>query len=226
MSNILGVALGLLGLALGFIIASVIGAGEEINLVYVLLLAIFGAIVGFVVEWIIDESIRKNRELRHQLNEPRGAPMLFEGQVVDNQGHDSETLSEVLRQLTALKESRLAMAANVPTSQDSSALTDALRQHSEELHQLREQITAKDDEVGDLRRKFEAYQKSHPDELTHIRGIGPVYQRKLRDIGFSSYEQLAKADPAQIRRMLGIKDWQRVDIASWVQQARDWAEHS
>jgi len=224
MSLILGVALGLLGLALGYIIASVIGA--DINLVTVLLLAIFGAIVGFVTEWIIDESIRKNRELRRQLGDQKSPPILVEGQIVDNQGRDSETLAEVLRQLTALRESRLAVAANVPSGQDSGALTDALRQHSEELHQLREQITAKDNEVDELRRKFESYQKSHPDELTHIKGIGPVFQRKLRDIGFSSYDQLATADPAQIRRMLDIKNWQRVDIESWVQQARDWAEHS
>jgi predicted flap endonuclease-1-like 5' DNA nuclease len=70
-----------------------------------------------------------------------------------------------------------------------------------------------------LRLNFEAYQKSHPDELTRIRGIGPIYQRKLREMGISSFKQLAGADPAYIRGRLDIKKWQRVDIEDWIQQA-------
>jgi hypothetical protein len=42
----------------------------------------------------------------------------------------------------------------------------------------------------------------------------------------NTYAQLATADAAQVRRMLDIKDWQRVDIESWIEQARDWAQRT
>ncbi len=72
--------------------------------------------------------------------------------------------------------------------------------------------------------EFESYQQTHPDDLTLIKGIGAVYQRKLRDIGFNSFDQLAQADPERLRRMLGIKNWQRTNIESWLEQARDWSK--
>lgn len=228
MTVILVVALIVLGLALGFILAWILGwAGIAVSLVVGLLLVVAGAITGFVIEWIIDESVRKNRELQRQLNEQqRSTPILLEGDVVDDRGRDSETLAEVLRQLTALRNAPAVTAGEKPAQEDSEALAEVLRQHNQELHQLGERLEAKDSEMEELRRKFEAYQRSHPDDLSQIKGIGPVYQRKLRDIGFSSFEQLASADPAQIKRMLDIKNWQRVDVESWIQQARDWAEHS
>jgi predicted flap endonuclease-1-like 5' DNA nuclease len=196
MAPVISVALIIiLGLAIGFIIASGLGMNPIIGL----LLVVTGAIVGFIAEWIIDESLRKNRELRRQLaeqkNEPISAQAAEAGQLDGGRRPDAETLTEVLRQ------------------------------HNDELHQLSEQILAKDGELESLRRKFDAYQTGHPDELTHLKGIGPVYQRKLRDAGFSSFQQLAAANPAQIRRMLDIKNWQRADIEAWVQQAKDWAGH-
>ena len=51
-----------------------------------------------------------------------------------------------------------------------------------------------------------------------------MYQWKLRDTGFNTYRQLATADPDQLRRMLDIKNWQRVNVESWIEQARDWAQ--
>ena len=75
-----------------------------------------------------------------------------------------------------------------------------------------------------LQNEFDAYQRTHPDDLTVIKGIGPVYQWKLRDAGFNTYKQLAGADPDQLRRMLDVKNWQRVNVEAWIAQARDWAQ--
>jgi predicted flap endonuclease-1-like 5' DNA nuclease len=108
----------------------------------------------------------------------------------------------------------------------SEALTDILKQREHEVNELRSQMEETDAQIESLRHQFETYQRSHPDEFTTIKGIGPVYQRKLRDLGIGSFDQLAKADPDRVRRMLDIKKWQRVDIESWVEQARDWAERS
>jgi len=225
MATVLIVVLILLGLGLGFILAWILNiTGAAVSLAIGLLLVVAGALAGFIIEWLIDESVRKNRELQRQLAErQQGVPIIVEGNVIPP-SRDSELLVEVVHQLRALREAPAVTAGPSP-KQENEMLAEILRQHNEELHQLGERISEKDSELEEIRRKFEVYQKSHPDELTQIKGIGPVFQRKLRDIGFSSFSQLAQADPAQIRRMLDIKNWQRVDVENWVKQAQDWAEH-
>jgi predicted flap endonuclease-1-like 5' DNA nuclease len=106
----------------------------------------------------------------------------------------------------------------------SETLADFLRRRDEELRDLRERLAATDVQMDTLRTEFEAYQQAHPDDLTVIKGIGPVYQWKLRDAGFHTHKQLAAADPDQLRRMLDVKNWQRVNVESWISQARDWAQ--
>jgi len=194
MTIIIGVALVVLGFAAGFIVAWAFGAGATMGLFIGLLLVIAGAIVGFISEWLIDEAYRKNRELRRQLGQG-GSATLALGASLGGQAGDSA----------------------------SQTLADFLRQRDEELRQLREQLTKADAQLDALRDEFEAYQQTHPDDLTVIKGIGPVYQWKLRDAGFNTYKQLASADPDQLRRMLDIKNWQRVNVESWIEQARDWA---
>ena len=99
-----------------------------------------------------------------------------------------------------------------------------MRKRDEELQELRDQLTESDTKLDALQDEFDTYQQTHPDDLTVIKGIGSVYQWKLRDAGFNTLRQLAAADPDQLRRMLDIKNWQRVDIESWIEQARDWAQ--
>jgi predicted flap endonuclease-1-like 5' DNA nuclease len=106
----------------------------------------------------------------------------------------------------------------------SETLADFLRQRDVELRDIRDRMAGADTQMDSLKAEFEAYQRTHPDDLTVIKGIGPVYQWKLRDAGCNSYKQLAAADPDQLRRMLDIKNWQRVNIEAWVSQARDWAQ--
>jgi len=224
----MSLALILLGAAIGFILAWVFEAGSSLNLVYGLLLAIAGSIVGFVLEWLIDERIRHNRALERQLESQQAAPPPGEAAPLHGRADQSqdaaETLAEVLSQLKALKEAQTTPheSGNGSTG-EADLLGDLLRQYKDELHQLSRQVAVQDGEMKLLRLSFEAYQQSHPDELTRIRGVGPIYQRKLRNMGINSFKQLAQADPAQIREMLEIKKWQRVDIEGWVEQAAELA---
>jgi predicted flap endonuclease-1-like 5' DNA nuclease len=195
MTVIMGLALVVLGLATGFIIARALGVGASMDLFIGLLLVVAGAIIGFISEWLIDEAYRKNRELRRQLLE-RGSVAMTVGASPDDQGDASA----------------------------SETLADFLRQRDDEIHGLREHLSAAGTQVDTLRDEFESYQRMHPDDLTVIKGIGPVYQWKLRDAGFNTHMQLAAADPDQLRRMLDIKNWQRVNVESWIEQARDWAQ--
>jgi predicted flap endonuclease-1-like 5' DNA nuclease len=196
MTIIIGLALVLLGLAVGFIVTWAFGVGASITLFVGVLLVVAGAIVGFVVEWLIDEAYRRNRELRWQMSQ-RGAPAVAVGaDVGEAAGPDSA----------------------------SETLAEFLERSEEEARELREQLSAAHARLDGLEDEFEAYQRTHPDDLTVVKGIGPVYQWKLRDAGVNTYGQLAAADPDQLRRMLDIKEWQRADVESWVDQARDWAQ--
>ena len=204
MSIIIGLALVALGLAVGFVVAWALGVSSApAALVVGVLLLIAGAVIGFISEWLIDEAYRKNRELRQQLGErfvpatataPAPAPAVEA--AVGGPGGDGA----------------------------SETLADFLRQRDKELQDIRERLTGADTQMDTMRTEFETYQRAHPDDLTVIKGIGPVYQWKLRDAGCNSFKQLAAADPDQLRRMLDIKNWQRVNIESWVSQAHDWAQ--
>lgn len=216
MALIPGLVLLLLGLAIGFIIAWAFGAGVSTGLGIGLVLLIAGAIVGFVSEWLIDEAYRKNRELQRQLHEREGA-----------------SISPVIQfapmsQPPVLEPVEVAVAHRLNPGERnhdtaSEILTDFLRQRDEELREMRRQTATVETRMDNLRQEFEAYQRTHPDNLTVIKGIGPVYQWKLRDAGINTYKQLATADPGQVRRLLDVKKWQRVNIEGWVEQARDWA---
>jgi predicted flap endonuclease-1-like 5' DNA nuclease len=63
-----------------------------------------------------------------------------------------------------------------------------------------------------------------PSDLTAIRGIGRVYQNRLRDAGIATYRQLSEADPGELRRLLDLQAWQRADLKSWIRQAGDLAD--
>jgi len=196
MTVILGLALIALGLVIGFIVAWAFNVGVTTGLFVGVLLVVAGAIIGFVVEWLIDEAYRKNRELQRQLG--------------------------VRSDMTLALDTGGGGEGNSNTA--SQTLADFLRQRDEELRELRDQLAASDKKLDALEDEFDAYQQTHPDDLTVIKGIGSVYQWKLRDTGFNTYRQLATADPDQLRRMLDIKNWQRVNVESWIEQARDWAQ--
>jgi len=193
-------ALVVLGLVSGLIVAWIAWAcgvsdSAPMSLFIGLLLVVAGGIVGFVTEWLVDEAYRKNRELWRQLRQGVGTAQALEAGVgVQSSDSASETLANFLHR------------------------------RDEELREVREQLSAMDAQSDRLRDEFETYQRTHPDDLTVIKGIGPVYQWKLRDAGVNRYKQLAASDPAQLQRMLDVKEWQRANVESWIEQARDWAQ--
>lgn len=194
MKVVIGLALVVLGLAVGFIVTWALRVEQRgVNLFVGLLLVAAGAIVGFVSEWLIDEAYRKNRELRRQLGRGEGTALA----AVSGAGGDDSTPE---------------------------TLAEFLQRRDEEGRELREQVATARAQLDALGDEFEAYQRMHPDNLTVIKGIGSVYQWRLRDVGINTYEQLAEADPARLRRMLSVRGWQRANVESWVEQARDWAQ--
>jgi predicted flap endonuclease-1-like 5' DNA nuclease len=60
--------------------------------------------------------------------------------------------------------------------------------------------------------------------LQDIYGIGPVYAKRLKDAGISTFDELADANPKELIQIAKIQDWQVADPGSWVSQARDFAD--
>jgi len=60
-----------------------------------------------------------------------------------------------------------------------------------------------------------------PDDLTKIRGIGPVYQKRLHEMGIMTFQQLAELNRAAFDEegFSGVG----VDLDSWIEQARGYA---
>lgn len=61
------------------------------------------------------------------------------------------------------------------------------------------------------------------DNLQVIKGIGPVIERKLNEAGITTFEQLGKLTPADLRRILGNVIERLSDEEDLLQQARDLA---
>lgn len=59
------------------------------------------------------------------------------------------------------------------------------------------------------------------DDLTRIKGIGKVMERKLAELGVTSFRQLADLSPAEIQRINAAIEFPgRVERERWVEQAR------
>ena len=97
---------------------------------------------------------------------------------------------------------------------------ELLDEREAEVQKLRARLEEQEARYDALQEEFEAYMASHPDDLTAIKGIGRIYQWKLRDGGISTYAQLAQATPEQIRQIIDAPAWRKLDPESWIAQAK------
>lgn len=68
------------------------------------------------------------------------------------------------------------------------------------------------------------YAQTQPDDLTRIKGIGNVIERKLHTLGITTFEQIANFDTADIERVNQVLDFVgRIEREKWVEQARELA---
>lgn len=54
------------------------------------------------------------------------------------------------------------------------------------------------------------------DDLTEIKGIGPVYSQRLIDFGITTFAALAAADATEVAEYLSLKTEQ---VQNWIEQA-------
>ncbi len=56
------------------------------------------------------------------------------------------------------------------------------------------------------------------DDLQEVKGIGPVYEHRLTEIGITNFEELVQADPAQVAERIDVTE---AHVLEWIDQARD-----
>ena len=62
------------------------------------------------------------------------------------------------------------------------------------------------------------------DDLKVISGIGPVYERRLNDVGIHTYADLAEQAPEKLRSIMGLKSWKATDLDDWISEAQTLTE--
>ncbi len=65
-----------------------------------------------------------------------------------------------------------------------------------------------------------APQPAAADDLTQIRGIGPVYARKLNAAGITTFAGLAALDETRLSEIIQAPAWRRANYGDWIAQAR------
>jgi predicted flap endonuclease-1-like 5' DNA nuclease len=70
---------------------------------------------------------------------------------------------------------------------------------------------------------FADYPAPRGDDLTRIRGIGPRYAALLADSGIHTFDDLAAADPEQLRAIINPGPMQQLNFTSWSAQASAFA---
>ena len=103
-------------------------------------------------------------------------------------------------------------------------MTGYLEKRDAQIDELQARLEAKEAQLDALQARFDEYVQTHPDELADIKGIGRIYQWKLRDGGINSYAQLAQTTPERIREILEVPAWRKIEPESWIEQAKTLAK--
>jgi hypothetical protein len=62
-------------------------------------------------------------------------------------------------------------------------------------------------------------EKSEPDDLTKLEGIGPKVSKVLNEAGIATFAALAHANPADIQKALSAAGMQMMNPDGWIEQA-------
>jgi len=66
----------------------------------------------------------------------------------------------------------------------------------------------------------DAHGEKLADDLTKLEGIGPKVAKILAEAGYGTFADLAKADAAEVDKVLDANKLQMLDSAGWIEQAK------
>ena len=190
MSVVIVTLLSLAILVVGFLVGWLVG-GLATGLSAIAFMALPVLVIGFLIGWLVEW-------------------------IIDNQYRRMRELGQMAPAQTV----PLSASAGSEVTELIDTIKKVLGEREKEVNDLRTDLEEQEAAVERLKNEFEVYAATHPDDLTVIKGIGRIYQWKLRDAGINTYKTLAASNPDRLREILQVKIWQKVDLASWIDQAR------
>ncbi|MBN1934874.1 MAG: hypothetical protein JW934_09425 [Anaerolineae bacterium] len=192
--------------AVGFLTGLLVGAfvsGLNGFAFLALPVLVVGFLAGWLAEWYLDTRQREAElsQTGFRVAEP----------------HEAEPQRTELYEA----EPREALAAPDPRIAELIDLVkDALADRQKDIDDLLDRLAQKDTQIDQVQAEFARYAAKHPDDLTAIKGVGRVYQSRLRDAGINTFAELAASTPERIRTLLQAKPWQKISLESWIEQAK------
>jgi predicted flap endonuclease-1-like 5' DNA nuclease len=135
--------------------------------------------------------------------------------------------SELEARTAELQDTRAELESRVRETLEVEAY---LQERDEEIKRLTALLGETNAELDAFRQReldrlvIEETEYIHEDDLTDIKGIGDVYEEKLREAGYYTFRHLADADADELKAALSIPSWRTPNLASWIEQARALAE--
>jgi predicted flap endonuclease-1-like 5' DNA nuclease len=114
-------------------------------------------------------------------------------------------------------EQKTTIAALQQQLQKAEKVRQKLARATKKLHNADAHIQKLQETVEDVQVKMNYSGKS---ELQLIRGIGPAYARRLNEFGIQTFSDLADCKPEQIADIIKKKNWQIVNIETWIDEAK------
>jgi len=161
----------------------------------IIIVALVALLVGFLLGWLAEWAL----DLLRWRARARWAGFDLEGQIVGE---------------------RVVQLVPEEGGDSTQVMAGYLEKRDAAIHELQAKLEAREAQLDALQARFDEYVQTHPDELADIKGIGRIYQWKLRDGGINSYAQLAQTTPERIREILDVPAWRKIEPESWIEQAK------
>ena len=193
-------------------------------------LFVLGILVGVGLTWYLLE--------RYQRDEAAAREASFNARAAALQaelGESDAALDESKERLIALQmEQRTGETRSKSLAAEAAQAKRAAEQAVEQEMRQRQLVTQLQSELAGLRRETAAEVAPAPphalparptaktaDDLTEIKGIGKVIERRLHELGVTSFRQLAELSPAEAKRINEAIDFPgRIERERWIEQAR------
>ena len=169
-----------------------------------------GLLIGFGLAWHLDERQRATDDAARETQQAARLKLLQDEVLQADSAH-----AETKERLIGLQLTQTALERQAAEAETLRARCAALEA---ELARLRPAEAAAPAATGAA---AEPPQALAADDLTRIKGIGPVMQRRLGELGISSFRQLAELTPGEMQRINSAIDFPgRVERERWIEQAR------
>ena len=159
--------------------------------------------VGAVELQHLKENLEQSRSLGERATALAAEKELLSKQLLESEQQVAELRAQVNSVLSQLTETQF--------------LRRRLIENDEKLKTAESQIEQLQSKLKTLQAQM-AY--TGKNQLQIIKGIGPVYAKKMNEYGIYTLKDLAQADPEKIVDFINLKKWQSAEPAGWIEEAR------